>query len=174
MRNDATLAGIYIDGVLLENFNNSTDTYNLVMQSPVGILPEVTAEANDAGATVVITPTYEVPGTVLILVVAADGITSLIFTINISVENGVDDLLNSLAKTYPNPCAGLLNIELSNGTKINSLRVYSINGKEILSKIISDHAVVYQLDTSELLPGVYYLGVKYETGYESMVKFVKQ
>ena len=174
LSNDATLAGIYIDGVLLENFNNSTDTYNLVMQSPVGILPEVTAEANDAGATVVITPTYEVPGTVLILVVAADGITSLMFTINISVENGVDDLLNSLAKTYPNPCAGLLNIEMSNGTKINSLRVYSINGKEILSKIISDHAAVYQLDTSDLLPGVYYLGVKYETGNESMVKFVKQ
>jgi hypothetical protein len=174
LSNDATLAGIYIDGVLLENFNNSTDTYDFVMQGPVGIFPEITAEANDAGATVVITPTLELPGTVLILVVAADGITSLMFTINISVENGVGDELNTLAKTYPNPCAGLLNIEPSNNTKINALRVYSINGKVIISKIFNDHPNVYHLNTSELLPGVYYLGVKYETGEESMTKFVKQ
>ncbi|MBN2262755.1 MAG: T9SS type A sorting domain-containing protein [Prolixibacteraceae bacterium] len=174
LSNDATLAGIYIDGVLLENFNNSTDTYDFVMQGPVGIFPEITAEANDAGATVVITPTLELPGTVLILVVAADGITSLMFTINISVENGVGDVLNTLAKTYPNPCAGLLNIEPSNNTKINALRVYSINGKVIISKIFNDHPNVYHLNTSELLPGVYYLGVKYETGEESMTKFVKQ
>ncbi len=57
-------------------------------------------------------------------------------------------------KYYPNPCTGVLNIEISG--KINELYLADISGK-VLSRYLIEGKQVYQIDLSEFPSGIYFL-----------------
>src|SRR4030095_6968862 len=59
---------------------------------------------------------------------------------------------------YPNPVRDLLTISLHTG--IQSIRVVSLEGREVLKREIKTHGHV--LDVSSFMPGIYFLYVQSE------------
>lgn len=72
-----------------------------------------------------------------------------------------ENIGSSIVKIYPNPTDGLLNIELhnKNGQK-TFIRLYNVNGKMLIDKIVYDQNTV--IDLSEQPAGIYILNVTIE------------
>jgi hypothetical protein len=81
-------------------------------------------------------------------------------------------VLNTSVSVYPNPASDLLNINISNaGFKNSSLRIYNIEGQQILStNMIGANA---QLNTESLSNGIYFVIITNENGFFKTVKFIK-
>lgn len=95
--NDASLEGIYIDAELIENFDSRTLNYELTLEYGITSIPQLTIEATDANSFINITQALEIPGTALITVIAEDGLTSLIYTVNFKEAlPNTDATLNSI------------------------------------------------------------------------------
>ncbi|MFC2089854.1 carbohydrate binding domain-containing protein [Bacteroidota bacterium] len=78
-------------------------------------------------------------------------------------------------RSYPNPCYDVLNIDLSalNGDD-TTLVFFNAQGQQVLSRAVqSVMNRVVRLDVSTLPEGLYYYGVRNETGYSSMNKLIK-
>jgi len=70
---------------------------------------------------------------------------------------------------YPNPVASDFHLEIESGKEIKSVRIFSVNGKEVLSfKEVQD-----SYDVSELPQGIYFVNIESKTG-QSMKKMLKQ
>ena len=74
---DATLKSIKYDGTSVPGFSPSQLEYSVELPATATTPPTVTAEANDAKATVSVTPATSLPGYALIDVTAEDGTTQL-------------------------------------------------------------------------------------------------
>ncbi|MFD2698331.1 T9SS type A sorting domain-containing protein [Mesonia sediminis] len=70
---------------------------------------------------------------------------------------------------YPNPVTNSFELEIDSGKEINSISVFSINGKEVLS--FKKAQAIY--DISQLAKGVYFVEIEIEGG-KSIKKIVKQ
>ncbi|MBW2960826.1 T9SS type A sorting domain-containing protein [Mesonia aestuariivivens] len=70
---------------------------------------------------------------------------------------------------YPNPTANSFQVEMSSGEKIKSIRVFSVNGKEVLR--FKESQTNY--DVSQLSKGVYFVKIESEIG-QSLKKIVKK
>lgn len=77
---DANLAGLKIDGIEVEGFDKDTLTYEKTVVAN-GLVPTVTAVANDSSASVVITPATAVPGTATVKVTSGNGNVVKIYTV---------------------------------------------------------------------------------------------
>lgn len=75
------LEELHINGAPLIGFDPEVTSYTINMPINSIVVPEVTAAAADALATVDITPAAEIPGQTLILVTAEDEVTELTYTI---------------------------------------------------------------------------------------------
>ncbi|MDT0295914.1 T9SS type A sorting domain-containing protein [Mesonia ostreae] len=70
---------------------------------------------------------------------------------------------------YPNPVTNNFQLEVESGKNIKSLRIFSVNGKEVLG--FKEAQSTY--DVSQLPAGIYFVKIKSETG-ESVKKMLKQ
>lgn len=87
---EVALSEIKINDVALEGFNPGTHEYSVTI--PVGILPQVSAKAADANATVSITQATAVPGSAVITVKSGDGSKQLVYTIKFELATTLDSL----------------------------------------------------------------------------------
>jgi hypothetical protein len=81
----------------------------------------------------------------------------------------VDD--NTLFSIFPNPTPGNITLETSNDNPIQSVTVYSIDGK-LLKSIITHNSEIINVDLQGLNPGIYFLDCKTEGGSEK-IKILK-
>ena len=75
---------------------------------------------------------------------------------------------SSTISVYPNPATDVLNISVSNGTKVNNVNIYNVSGKLVTTAKVTAN----QINISELNNGVYFIEVLTENG-KLTTKFVK-
>lgn len=80
---DATLSSLKVDGQPIAGFDPEKLTYSVAVDKKTDI-PEITAAANDAAATVEVTQAASLPGTAQVRVLAEDGSTSLAYTVQLT------------------------------------------------------------------------------------------
>lgn len=97
LNDDATLAEITVNGLMLPNFSPDVLNYQFELAHDDYNIPTVTAMATDSNATVVITNPTEVPGISNIEVRAEDDTTQLVYTISFTVAPDDDATLSSIA-----------------------------------------------------------------------------
>ena len=83
---DATLKSLSVDGKALADFAANKFEYDVELEFDAAAAPEVTAEANESHASVLITPAEAIPGATTVVVTAQDGETKLTYTVNFSKE----------------------------------------------------------------------------------------
>ncbi|MFZ3075089.1 MAG: hypothetical protein WA114_02810, partial [Psychrobacter glacincola] len=94
--NDAYLKNLKIDGQTLEGF--STDRFSYMVELPEGteVVPVVTVLANDSGAWVETTQAPTVLGTAVVVVTAADGVTTRLYSVTFSIPGRTDTSLKDI------------------------------------------------------------------------------
>ncbi len=93
--NNAKLADLQVNGATVNGFNAYLGAYNVALPYGTTTIPTVTATAQDANASVVITQTNSVTGNATVLVTAADGTTQT-YTITFSVAALTDVTLQAI------------------------------------------------------------------------------
>lgn len=93
---DAALSDLTVDGVSIEGFESEWFDYYVDLEPGTTTMPSVTATAVDATASVVITPTTELPGTTTVEVTAEDGVTVLTYNVIFEVLKSTDATLSSI------------------------------------------------------------------------------
>ena len=102
--NNAKLADIQVNGASVSGFNAYLTSYNIALPYGTTSAPVITATAQDAGATVAITQPTSANGSATIHVTAADGSTTMTYTLNFSVAQLSDvTLLNIFVDGNPLP-----------------------------------------------------------------------
>jgi len=116
-------------------------------------------------------------------------VSTLDYTLNVtrplqssSSRNRIDELsVNEINKVrifiYPNPVIGALNLTISSNVKGNTnIRVYDIDGKLVLSStsIKTQQLLQMQLNTSNLLSGMYNVEITIANKQKVMTKFIKK
>ncbi|MGI6358055.1 MAG: CARDB domain-containing protein [Bacillota bacterium] len=96
VNDDASLSDLRVDGQTVDGFDPETLAYTVVLPSGTTAVPQVTATATDAKAEVVVTQASELPGTATVTVTAADGVTTLTYTIDFLVAANTDASLSDL------------------------------------------------------------------------------
>jgi hypothetical protein len=154
---EASCAGITYDGMPVPGF--SPDVFDYEIELPVGTteVPMVAGTAEDPNATLIVVPTWELPGTTVVDVFGEDLVTRLTYNIHFSVEVGVDEPGNvPVINLYPNPVRNTLNV---NGAKRADLKIFTITGQLVMSiSGFNDQSI----DISGLENGVYTVQVVLE------------
>ncbi|GDX48349.1 hypothetical protein LBMAG25_11670 [Bacteroidota bacterium] len=78
----------------------------------------------------------------------------------------------SMVKVYPNPAMDVLNIEMLNNLKLNSLTLLTVSGTELMS--LTPTRSLTQLNLRNIPPGFYLLRIVHADGTVQVRKVVKQ
>jgi hypothetical protein len=76
--------------------------------------------------------------------------------LNITVATGINDIKNSKIKIYPNPTNNIINIEGLNKNENNTIQIFDVQGKLVISKTINERGTI---DLSELNKGIYVIKI---------------
>ena len=77
--------------------------------------------------------------------------------LNVNVgPTGINDIKNSNIKIYPNPTNNIINIEGLNKKENNSIQIFDMQGKLVITKTINEKGTI---DLSELNKGVYVIKI---------------
>jgi hypothetical protein len=74
----------------------------------------------------------------------------------LNVVTGINDIKNSNIKIYPNPTNNIINIEGLNKNENNTIHIFDVQGKLVITKIITEKGTI---DLSELNKGVYVIKI---------------
>jgi hypothetical protein len=74
----------------------------------------------------------------------------------LNVVTGINDIKNSNIKIYPNPTNNIINIEGLNKNENNTIQIFDVQGKLVITKNITEKGTV---DLSELNKGVYVIKI---------------
>ena len=66
---------------------------------------------------------------------------------------------------YPNPAKAITNLNFGNSIKVEAIVVYDITGKPVIQNTINETNSIIQLNTSQLLEGVYIIAAKTSKGW---------
>jgi len=152
--NDATLSDLAVDGTTVEGFAPGTFTYNVVLPYGTITVPTVTATAAHANAAVEITNAPTLPGATTVRVTAEDGVTTLTYTINFSVEVSVPTAGKSEIKVYPTVSGGYFTVR-TDGDPV-TITVYNLAGVPVSKTVTHDAETVVTTPG----PGLYILRVE--------------
>ena len=97
LSSDATLKTLSYGGVAVPNFKPTRLVYEVPLPASTTIIPTIAATATDPNAKVVIVQATTFPGNASIVVVAADGSTSLTYTVEFKKQLSSDAALTSIA-----------------------------------------------------------------------------
>jgi len=85
-----------------------------------------------------------------------------------------DKVSIQLAEVYPNPSTSNFRLYLSTANQQStSIELYSIDGKKLQSKTITQSKGVIDIDASAYRPGIYLLNVK-QGNFTKTIKLIKQ
>ncbi len=79
--------------------------------------------------------------------------------INIDVAVGMESLKNTKISIYPNPNAGIFNLEINSDVKEFSFELTNMKGQVIYNKIVKSSNYKEVIDISDLEKGIYYIKV---------------
>ena len=79
-----------------------------------------------------------------------------IITLYNSISTGTNDIKNSNIKIYPNPTNNIINIEGLNKNENNTIQIFDVQGKLVITKTIKEKGTI---DLLELNKGVYVIKV---------------
>ena len=160
---DATLSYLGLNaGTLDPEFSAEVTDYTVTFPAGTEDVPTVTATAANEFATVDIVDATSFDEDATITVTAQDGST-LVYTINYELAEGLDNPNISNIKIYPNPAASVVQIS---GVNVEYVELFNISGN-IINKYES-----HILNISELSNGVYVLKV-YTTDNVYITRFIK-
>jgi len=151
---DATLADLTVDGTTVDGFDPNVLSYSVELPYGTTDIPVVGAEANDDNASVDITQATEIPGTATVLVTAEDGETEINYTVEFSIESGIEEF-DSYITLFPIPARDFLKV--SSHQIIEAVKLYNISGQLLIDKTVNDNDV--ELDVSYLNSGVYFIQI---------------
>jgi len=83
---DATLSDLLVDGTTVSGFSADIFSYSVELPNGTIIVPAVTATTTDANASMVVIDAIALPGTTDVVVTADDGVTSLTYSVNFTLE----------------------------------------------------------------------------------------
>jgi hypothetical protein len=94
---DASLSDLQVDGVTIEGFDPAKLDYKCILEAGTTVVPTVTYTLNDASAAAVLTSATDLSGnadarTTTVVVTAADGITTLTYSIQFNPIIAIADL----------------------------------------------------------------------------------
>ncbi len=88
---------------------------------------------------------------------------SCLFVINVSQYTGINNMIKSNTKIYPNPTTGLVTIDVSDYKKVD-IEVIDVAGKIIYQKSFNEKII--NIDLSGFEKGVYYVKIKSDKNTE--------
>ncbi|MBU7005797.1 Ig-like domain-containing protein [Phosphitispora fastidiosa] len=112
--NDANLKDLQIDGQTVTGFSAERFSYVIELPEAFAEVPQVTALANDPGVWVETTQAPGIPGTAVVSVTAADGVTTRLYSVTFSVPGSTDASLADIkvaGVTIPGFAADRFNYE---------------------------------------------------------------
>ena len=166
---DATLASISIDGTAIADFKADSLNYTHTIAYTATTIPVIAAEANDASASVSITPADAVPGTATIVVTAQAG-NKQTYTVAINraaaikhltvvpFTNGAKGAINEEDLTVTAPYLDGTDVPTVDGENIavsgdgTPTAILSADGATITLKGADDVEAVYTIVTEKLVP----------------------
>jgi hypothetical protein len=166
---DATLSDLSVDaGTLVPDFAPGTTAYALEVSASTSAI-NITAVANHDSATVAGDGEFtDIPGTATITVTAESGATQD-YTIEVTIEVGINESMLEKVNFYPNPVSKILNVDVPNtGSRIS---IYNALGEAVI-ELVADKKHV-QIDVSELNSGLYFIKLE-DSGEVTVNKFYKQ
>ncbi len=77
-----------------------------------------------------------------------------------------DPTLAQAVKVYPNPTQNILNVSIFQNTlQTTKLQLFSVNGQQVLERVMKEGEETAQLETSNLPEGIYLLKISNATGF---------
>ncbi|MFC2081136.1 cadherin-like beta sandwich domain-containing protein [Bacteroidota bacterium] len=171
---DASLSSLTIDvGTLAPDFNKATYAYTAVIPSETTSVI-VDADASDNNATVTGADTIDVSsgsGVATIVVLAEDSISTLTYTITMTViPVGIDGNPASDIRLYHN--SSINQLRIFNSSDVEMLEVYSITGRLLSRMRIHNQESLY-ISTGNIPKGVYLVRMKLSSNKIQTGKFIK-
>ncbi|MBN2610758.1 MAG: cadherin-like beta sandwich domain-containing protein [Bacteroidales bacterium] len=127
---DATLSDLLVGGTTISGFASYTLNYKAILPAGTTTVPEITATTKYPNASAVVNPAATLQDTTKIVVTAADGATSITYTVTFEVA--IIDYIKPAeelyaVKVYPTVFKEYLRIESS--AVINAIYMYDLAGK---------------------------------------------
>lgn len=152
--NESSVTEITYDGNPVPGFDPAVFDYEIELPAGTTEIPMVAATATDPNGTLIVEPTWSLPGTTIVDCFGEDLISHKRYNIHFSVEVGIDEPgKESMISLYPNPAHNTLFVK---GAKGADIRLYNITGQLVLS--INDFTE-NSIDISAFDNGVYTLQV---------------
>lgn len=152
---EASTTGISYDGIPVPGFDPAIFDYEIELPYGTTEIPLVAATAADPNATVIVEPTWELPGTTIVDCFGENLVSHNRYNIHFSVQVGIDEPgKESMISLYPNPAHNTLFVKGAQGADVN---LYNITGQLVLS--IHDFTG-NPIDISSFDNGVYTLQVE--------------
>ena len=118
------------------------------------------AVSTDASGNVFLTGNFGSPninfGTTTLTNTDTTGSFRDIFIAKLDGTTGTNDIKNANIKIYPNPTNNIINIEGLNKNENNTIQIFDVQGKLVITKNISEKGTI---DLSELNKGVYVIKI---------------
>ncbi len=118
------------------------------------------AVSTDASGNVFLTGNFGSPninfGTTTLTNADTTGSFRDIFIAKLDGTTGTNDIKNSNIKIYPNPTNNTINIEGLNKNENNSIKIFDVQGKLVITKTINEKSTI---DLSELNKGIYVIKI---------------
>ena len=149
VKNALSLTGITVNGNPLSGFSHDIYSYNVVV--PIGsTVPQVTATANQDGASIVITQATEVPGKATVTV--SNELETLTYTINFTIDLTLRDLMvNGTQVSGFSPTKYTYDIKVPSGSDIPQVTAEP-----------NDPNAVVEITQASAIPGVAIITVTVE------------
>lgn len=176
---NANLASLSVNpGDLQPVFSSDVQQYNVELEEGSESV-ELLATAEDANAEVRIFPPFDLMGSTAqrtgnVIVIAADGITSKLYSIVFNGANSITEIdkQGKYSEVYPNPVSNQLNIKLNDINQSVTIRIHNGFGQLIkeVSTAVGDNLLEYNMN--DLPAGTYFVLVLGD-GFSDMHKIIK-
>jgi beta-galactosidase len=156
LSSDAKLKEIKVNGSYLPDFSPETELYLYFISDTTFVVPVVEAIPNDINAKVTILPAGNFNDTVNITVTAQDLTTKTYKIILLQKnDNKIAKSQNIDFKIFPNPTRQYLFLELNKPVNNLSIKLFNINGLELLSDKLKYPETISKYDLSFYPKGIY-------------------
>ncbi|MCA1745547.1 MAG: T9SS type A sorting domain-containing protein [Bacteroidales bacterium] len=129
---DATLLDLMLDGVTLDGFESTLLEYTVEVDDE-SYEPFISADVKNAGATATVVQATGIPGTATVEVLAADGVTARIYTIEFKMTTtSIGEAKEEAVVVYPTITNGDFTIKTKG--QVGMLTVYDMTGRVVHSQ----------------------------------------